>query len=628
MSDARRRALAALVAALTMVVPLTAAVAPAAAVDGTAPPQSRLLDLPSNDVAYDPLRDAFLVTVPGDDKGFGNELLALDPTNGAVRRRLEVGSEPSLIVVTDDASTAYVVLDGANLVVEVDLVAFAVRRSFPVGGREHGYRTVVDIAAVPGRSDTIVVSLDLDTAKGLWAYRNGAPLPEHDEGYPVGYRFEFVSPTVVFSYPQYGGFSGDSALHEVTANGVRRHSTPVITDIGGGYTDFESSGGLLYTNEGRRIDPVRRTVERIEGAFGVLEVLPDVHQVAYVDGSMLRVFSTVTKALLSARYLGAAVPSASDLVAGRVSFALASRYGTVLFGSGVRATGAGFVRPPEPASSVGDLEEVALLDHVIDLAYDPSRDQLYLARVGPQSATGWIDAVDPTTGELLRSSPLLSPGPVTSAISDDGSTLYVALRDHTVVRIDLHRLVVVDQFEVPPGSDGAVAVREMAVRPGSPDTLVISSESNGYGSARSYVHGIQQPGVFNGPGLAFAGPNRVYVGRQRLTMDAAGVLHDPTPDRVAIPLLGSTHVIAAGRAYSDEGTRWGAWVTGSGRRGRSCPHRTSTASTPSAGPGSRSSTSSACASWPAVPCRPTWGPSGGSRPASRPSARRRRPPAS
>ena len=59
----------------------------------------------------------------------GNELVEIDPVNGALGRHVLVGSDPGRVVVTDDGSMAYVALRGANQIVRVDLATFSGRRA-------------------------------------------------------------------------------------------------------------------------------------------------------------------------------------------------------------------------------------------------------------------------------------------------------------------------------------------------------------------------------------------------------------------------------------------------------------------------------------------------------------------
>src|SRR5262249_13219202 len=115
----------------------------------------RTLALATGDLAYDQVRQRLYASVPGTNPVYGNSIVALDPDSGAITGSVFGGSRPGQIVIDHDATTLYVILEGALAVRRVDLA------SFTAGIRFHdpmGPGPIADVAIRPGHPDTVAVS--------------------------------------------------------------------------------------------------------------------------------------------------------------------------------------------------------------------------------------------------------------------------------------------------------------------------------------------------------------------------------------------------------------------------------------------------------------------------------------
>ena len=94
-----------------------------AGVGGAGCPGCPLVTLPiaGRDIAYSASRNLIYVSVPGDAPAYPNTIVAVDPTTSSVAWALPVGSNPGPLALSDDGSTLWVGIDGANAFRKVTL---------------------------------------------------------------------------------------------------------------------------------------------------------------------------------------------------------------------------------------------------------------------------------------------------------------------------------------------------------------------------------------------------------------------------------------------------------------------------------------------------------------------------
>jgi uncharacterized repeat protein (TIGR01451 family) len=154
---------------------------------------------------------------------------------------------------------------------------------------------------------------------------------------------------------------------------------------------------------------------------------------------------------------------------------------------------------------------------VTDIAYDSTRDQI-LASIGVE--TGFIVPVTPDT--LVFGAPLpLGPSIYKLAISDNGQFLYAAMSTGGVARVDLRIGKVELRFSLGADDRGSpLFVGDMAVMPGRPETLAVSSSRSGIGGPNAwtliYDNGVPRTNAIppSGSGgvypIQFAEPSLLY----------------------------------------------------------------------------------------------------------------------
>lgn len=140
------------------------------------------IGLPNNAMALNPVNGLLYVSVPSAAGApYGNSIVSVDPATGALGSPIYVGSEPGKLAISSDGTTAWVGLDGASAIRQVNLVTGKAGAQFSLGDNIGTYNYppfVHAIAMLPGSTSSFVASVT--TNNGLYEdtlaiYDNGVP---------------------------------------------------------------------------------------------------------------------------------------------------------------------------------------------------------------------------------------------------------------------------------------------------------------------------------------------------------------------------------------------------------------------------------------------------------------------
>src|SRR5262245_52460315 len=94
----------------------------------------RTLELPTNDIVYEPASGLLYASVPSTSgHPLGNRIVAIDPAAATIVRSVVVGSEPRPLALSADGTVLWVGLDGARAIRRVELPALSPGLQFAVG---------------------------------------------------------------------------------------------------------------------------------------------------------------------------------------------------------------------------------------------------------------------------------------------------------------------------------------------------------------------------------------------------------------------------------------------------------------------------------------------------------------
>jgi hypothetical protein len=164
------------------------------------------IDLPANSIAFSQPTGMLYATIPSTaGVPYGNTLIEIDPSSGAITRSVFVGSEPNPVAVSPDASTAYVGLDGAAAVRPVDLAALTAGTVFHLGNSANfGPLYANELAVMPGSPNTVAVSRRADNVspsyQGVVIYDNGVARPTIVSGFTGSNTIGFGAADTLYGY--------------------------------------------------------------------------------------------------------------------------------------------------------------------------------------------------------------------------------------------------------------------------------------------------------------------------------------------------------------------------------------------------------------------------------------------
>jgi trimeric autotransporter adhesin len=212
------------------------------------------IQMPNNDMAYNPADGLLYVSVPASSVGVGgNSIIAMDPTTGNIVRQIWVGSNPNKLAISTDGSQIFVGLDGAAAVAQVDLSKGKVVNQFSLGGGEGVYNppyTAEYLAAVPGLPNSVAVAVagSFSGGAGVTIFDSGVARAKSSSGVSYG-PLSFGSPASTLYMAN--SSNSQSAIEQlsVDATGISA-AVGVGSNLSSAVTDMQYDNGRLYLNTG------------------------------------------------------------------------------------------------------------------------------------------------------------------------------------------------------------------------------------------------------------------------------------------------------------------------------------------------------------------------------------------
>lgn len=210
----------------------------------------------NNGMVYSPTNGLLYISVPSSaGPPYGNSVVPVDPVTGGLGAPIFVGSEPDKLALTSDGKYLWVSLDGAYAVRKVDLTANTAGLQFTLMNSVGASFSALALAALPGASDSVVVSLE---GSGYGSYVN-----IYDSGTPR------ANAGVSTAYESYGyGILADATPDEIYVAGPGAYTTysydgsgltPKISNTSNSYDSYpwdgiQIVGGALYADNGSAFD--------------------------------------------------------------------------------------------------------------------------------------------------------------------------------------------------------------------------------------------------------------------------------------------------------------------------------------------------------------------------------------
>ena len=218
--------------------------------DVTYPTKTTVLDLPANDLVWDPYTQQIYASVPSSYGTHGNTIAAINPATGKVTGYFFAGSEPTMLAMSSDGQYLYVGLNGNGSVQRMILPKLSLDIDVSLGTSEYGEpNSALALAVSPGDPHTFAVSEGTPGccyATGLYFFTDSTQLPDYIS-YPS--MTDIVFPTSSTLY----GYSGGE-LSEVTVNSSGGTLGQQWDDLVEGNT-IQYANGLIYGSAGQAFNP-------------------------------------------------------------------------------------------------------------------------------------------------------------------------------------------------------------------------------------------------------------------------------------------------------------------------------------------------------------------------------------
>ena len=437
------------------------------------PPQTvsnrsaRQLGLNTAGAVFDAQRKLIYASVPGAGDAYPNEIVAIDPVSGNVVKDLPVGSDPSLLRITDDGQYLYAALVTGNAVAKIDLKQWRRDAVYPLAGSPY----VLELR--PGHSDTFFAAVNsgprigIGTGPtgppGLWMYQGGVQLPLNS---PAAITFALaLDVNTVLT---------DDARLSVTASGLsvdQKLSDRLLAGKGQWV-----ARGLVFSTSGSIGDLSRLRLKEQLDEYGAPFPDPDHGRIYYLRTDGIRVYDWNTLQMvgfLPIRIGDSLSANADIFTCGDDCIAVAANGALFLTAPGSIQWNLQLTRPVD--RSTDGVQRIAIRSAA--MLYDTQRQRLYVATPPEEGGLGnSVVAIDPSSGNIVNTI-LAATAPSALAISDDGTRLYAGLRgSRAIARIDLNNNQVVERISLPliyPGDD--YWPMGIAVLPGHNDVLGVSA---------------------------------------------------------------------------------------------------------------------------------------------------------
>jgi trimeric autotransporter adhesin len=234
---------------LTVTNPSPGTISSITSFDVTYPVTVTVLDLPANDLVWDPFAQLLYASMPSSYGTNGNSIAVINPSTGAVTGYYFAGSEPTKLAIDSTSEYLYAGLNGAGAIQRLDLPAFT--QDIQIGlGTNGGPYVAGAIAVSPSNSQTIAVapvSNGCCQSSGPIEFFTGSTkLADSVTSVDVD-ELVFGSSTTLYGYTP-------DTLSEITVNSTGGSLTQEWTDLVEGNA-FQYSGGLIFGGNGQEFNP-------------------------------------------------------------------------------------------------------------------------------------------------------------------------------------------------------------------------------------------------------------------------------------------------------------------------------------------------------------------------------------
>jgi trimeric autotransporter adhesin len=209
------------------------------------------VNLPANNIVYDPYAQLIYASIPSSYGPNGNSIAVVDPKTGKIKGYYFAGSEPHQLALSSDSQYLYVGLNGSGSVQRLILPNFTPDIDVSLGTNYSGGINVANSLQVSPSSDhTWAVSAGTSTCcydYAIFFYTDATQLPDSVTNYSSTEQIIFASASTLYAY-----YNGSLIPVTVSSNGGTA-GTPWSGLVEG--SSIAYADGFIYGNEGEAFNP-------------------------------------------------------------------------------------------------------------------------------------------------------------------------------------------------------------------------------------------------------------------------------------------------------------------------------------------------------------------------------------
>ncbi|RRQ47119.1 T9SS C-terminal target domain-containing protein [Chryseobacterium sp. SC28] len=217
----------------------------------------KVLDIIANQVVYDSNAKKIYASIPSANGANGNSIGIIDPVTQTLESTYFIGSEPSVLAISDNNQYLYVGFETASLVRRWDIASKSLNLQFSLGADPSlGPFFVEDMEVMPGNPNTIAISRRnigfSPKHEGVAIYDNDVLRPTTTQDHTGSNRIEFASNNQLWGYNNESTEFGLRKIN-VTASGAVQGAVyaHLFSDFG---IDFIRESNFLYSTDGKVVD--------------------------------------------------------------------------------------------------------------------------------------------------------------------------------------------------------------------------------------------------------------------------------------------------------------------------------------------------------------------------------------
>ena len=209
------------------------------------PAQVRTLNIPANDLVWDPKAQLIYASLPSSYGTNGNSIAVINPLSGKILAYHFVGSEPTQLALSADSSYLYVGLNGDGSVQRMILPSFALDINVSLGTSEYGGLNIASgLQVSPGDPHTFAVALGSEYFGGPLEFFTDTTLLPDSISSPTVNSIQFANSSALYGY-------GSNTLIQVAVNSSGGTLTTQRDDVLSGYGGIVYDAGLIYDDLGQ-----------------------------------------------------------------------------------------------------------------------------------------------------------------------------------------------------------------------------------------------------------------------------------------------------------------------------------------------------------------------------------------